>query len=133
MRGHTTTELEATPQRVAVRVNLALKDAGYRATGSDLERARYAFAESVTSRAFIVTFKNLSESELRQILNAADEPDTITAFLKVFELERYRRHARRILHGFIVATPAPMNDPQAVLETRIATALKETAYAAAGS
>jgi hypothetical protein len=120
---------EVNPQAVAIRVNLAFKDAGFKATPKDLGRARYAFAERITKRAFVVSFTRFSEVELREVYNAAEEPEIVRAFLKDFELERYRQHARHILHGFTVTTPAPLDNPQTVLQDRIALALKETAYA----
>jgi hypothetical protein len=129
MRGRPAIQPALTAQAVAVRVNLAFKDAGFKATPKDLGRARYAFAERITKRAFVVSFTRFSEVELREVYNAAEEPETVRAFLKDFELERYRQHARHILHGFTVTTPAPLDDPQTVLTDRIAQALKETAYA----
>jgi hypothetical protein len=129
VRGRLTTLPVLTAQAVAVKVSLALKEAGMRGHGKDLDRARYAFAERITKRAFVVSFTRFSEAELREVYNAADEPDTVAAFIKDFELERYRQHAKRILLGFTVSTPAPLDDPQAALTDRIAQALKETAYA----
>lgn len=129
MRGRPAPPPDLTPQGVSVAVNLALRGAGFRASGSSLDRARYAFAERAAGRAFLVSYKMLSAAELEQVYECACDNGFVASFVHQYGLTPFRRQAERILHGFVVSAPPAVPEPRRLLETRIAEALAEAARA----